>query len=88
MDLATYVRTLSEIYQLLTLTNSTEAVEVVASLTLTAVRAQHVDTTMTCTDDFRALTLINICRGGMQTTENTMIHTSGRFVRCFIIQEL
>lgn len=42
------------------LTNSTEAVEVVASLTLTAVRAQHVDTTMTCTDDFRALTLINI----------------------------
>lgn len=65
-DLATNVRTSSEIYKLLTLTNPTDAVEDVASLTLTAVGAQQVDTTMPFTDLFRALTLINICGGGRQ----------------------
>lgn len=42
------------------LTNSADTVEVVARLTLTAVGANHVDTTMSFTDLFRALALINI----------------------------
>lgn len=42
------------------LTNTTDAVEGVASLTLAAERAYHVDATMTCTDLFRAVTLIYI----------------------------
>lgn len=42
------------------LTNPTDAVEDVASLTLAAVGAYQVDATVTCTDLFGALTLINI----------------------------
>lgn len=44
---ATYARTSSVIDQLLTLTNPTDAVEVVAQPTLTAVGAYQIDTTMT-----------------------------------------
>ncbi len=46
LDLATNIRSSSEIYKLLTLTNSTDAVEDIATLTLTAVGAHLVDTTM------------------------------------------
>lgn len=42
------------------LTNPTDAVEDVASLTLAAVGAYQVDTPVTCTDLIRVLTLINI----------------------------
>lgn len=53
------LRASSEI-ALLTLTNSIDAVEDVASLALTAVGAHQVYTTVTFTDLLRALTLINI----------------------------
>lgn len=42
------------------LANSSDAVEDVASLTLTAIGAQQVNTTMTSADLFRALTLVNV----------------------------
>lgn len=45
----------------LTFTNATDAVEVVARLTLTAVGANQVDTTVTRTHLLRSLTLVNIC---------------------------
>lgn len=60
---------------ILTLTNSSDAVEDVASLTLTAVGAQQVDTTMTSTDLFRALTFINICSEGVVNRKQNDIPT-------------
>lgn len=59
------------------LTNPTDAVEDVASLTLTAVGAYQVDTTMTFTDLFRALTLINInttCAFFTEVVSSTAVH--------------
>lgn len=49
---------------MLTFTNPSDAVEVVATLTLTAVGAHQVDTTMTFTNIFRALTLIDVWKEG------------------------
>lgn len=50
--------------RMLTLTNSSDAVEDVASLTLAAIGAQQVNTTVTPADLFRALTLVDICSEG------------------------
>lgn len=76
LDLATNVRPSSEICKLLTLTNPTDAVEDVACLTLTAVGAHLVDTTMPCTGLFRALTLINICEEDANNREHHDMHLS------------
>lgn len=46
-----------------TLTKPSDAVENVATLTFAAVGAQQVDTTVACTNVFRAATLIDIYRG-------------------------
>lgn len=67
--------------KLLTLTDPTDAVEDVAGLTLTAVGAQQVDTTMTLADLLSALTLIDICRGERNREHNHM------YLLCFVLQE-
>lgn len=67
--------------KLLTLTDPADAVEDVAGLTLTAVGAQQVDTTMTFADHFSDLTLINICRGERNRERNQM------YLLCFVLQE-
>lgn len=63
-----YVGAWSVTDQLLTLTETSDAVEDVAGFTLAAVRAYQVDATVTCTDLFGAFTLVDICGGKQQET--------------------
>lgn len=78
----TYGRPSGEIYQLLTLTHSTDAVEVVARLTFAAVRAQLVDTTVTFTGLIRTPAFINVCRCERGYEQQKTLRQS-RLLRCF-----
>lgn len=57
---------------MLTLTHPTDAVEDVASLTFTAIRAQQVDATVTDAHVLRAFAFIDICRDGTSTRETRL----------------
>lgn len=61
LDLATNVK---EKEKQFTFTKPSDAIEHVASFTLTSVRPQHVEARMTSTDVFSSLTLIDICKQG------------------------
>lgn len=63
---------------LLTLTYPADAVEDVARLTFTAIRAQQVDATVTDASVLSAFTFVDICKGGDVRPVNQATHLSSR----------